>query len=121
MSPESLQSLAVAGSNPILKGESVMTPLKPLRLTDDQKAVRGVPLDATMFAWACPLPHATLRFGGGLEPSTPEEMAAVYGAFACALQPQHSTARATAQRAPQHSARHSTARTTANVPPADVA
>ena len=60
--------------------ESVMTPLKSIRLSDAQKSRYGIPPDASSFAWACPLPGSLGM--NGFEPETPEEVAAVFGAFA---------------------------------------
>ena len=57
------------------------TALKPMCFTEAQKAQYRIPPEATMFAWAFPLPHGSLGVNG-FEPATPEEAAAVYGAFA---------------------------------------
>ena len=57
-----------------------MTPLKSIRMSDAMKTRHGIPPDASSFAWACPLPGSLGM--NGFEPETPEEVAAVYGAFA---------------------------------------
>ena len=60
-------------------GASQMTPLRRINLPNAEQEL-SIPKEATMFAWAFPL-HA---LGGsvGFAPQTPEEEAAVHGAFA---------------------------------------
>ena len=60
-------------------GSSQMTPLRRINLPNAEQEL-NIPKEATMFAWAFPL-HA---LGGsvGFAPQTPEEEAAVHGAFA---------------------------------------
>ena len=60
-------------------GSSQMTPLRRINLPNAEQEL-NIPKEATMFAWAFPL-HA-LGGSAGFAPQTPEEEAAVHGAFA---------------------------------------
>ena len=75
---EALARVRAAGYSP----DSQMTPLKSLGLTESQKQKLNIPIEASMFAFAFPLPGSFSTGIHKFEPTTPEELAAAYGAWA---------------------------------------